>query len=709
MNDQPFGTQNNKKGAKVLSNAEWNQLNSAFQNTDISQEYLTPDIDPYTGLNVPLDSFTYPHLASVSGDYQHALIGENREEEYYPFVDYVQLTRRAYVFSFKNIGGDFDGVFTFSKFNATTVTNNVRFPTMNSVVPAKPADPNNGIIVGYKWTLEPTCVSGENDFEGDIGVASISWYARGDFDVGLSEGTAEIYSEEYDPNDIDSWSITNETGSTEYSIKTLIEEAYGNTFTIYDATLGTVNEKIIKIPVARYDWEGDQLVRCVQLYFGGAGAGVDGETIPITDFRHPFKGYVSGDISEGFKIAIAPDRTNNTYEFKDIITVQDNRDHKAISIPKTIGEYVDITEDSYVYYDIQHNGTNWVAPLSASPIWPPSDDPDHIYKVVGYANLSGTACYWGQEMFECPIEDPAELRGDFYPTYEDGNVYIGDGYVRTWEADTRYQINGTTMALVTPADAWVEIYSIDSQDALPDIRLNYDVQTGTFPGKYNESGVSATFAYQLGEVTSDGIYLPYHIGSLDIDNTMLQIEVGEQFRTDQHSMRKLLLGDAQTGINNVGWTSNDLLLSGAIIDEHIRGGSINKIVQDSELKFRGLTQDSSQETVGWTVAAGEVALSGYPVSGVFERGLAQQLTQGVPASKLRLLEGTYIELAATDANTSTINVDTSTWTTVTVVTDVQLLSGGTLQKKTRTVLTPTAGTESGWTAAGSLSTIGCAD
>jgi hypothetical protein len=83
------------------------------------------------------------------------------------------------------------------------------------------------------------------------------------------------------------------------------------------------------------------------------------------------------------------------------------------------------------------------------------------------------------------------------------------------------------------------------------------------------------------------------------------------------------------------------------------------------------------------------------------------------------LAGTGIEIEATDANTATINctvvvpsgeiVTSADFTQITVVTDVQLLSTGQLQKKTKTAYVYNPGVESAWTNAGSLVTIGCED
>jgi len=718
-------------GAKVLSNNEWQGLQSSLNNIELGWTEHGQFTDTFS---LPYDAIHTPHYGTINEkNRSKIIIGEARDEDYYPYIDTINFGINRSRFSFGNYT-NFQPTAAWS-FYRTTENFLAGFDKIIEADPREKTieagDENERVIyylvefkpkiVGYEAT--PTVSRGETIPSGRINF-DIDWLPDTDLSgnytsqIRVVDYTEDIIANQlqtYDAN----WITLGDLSKTAASVAILsgLSDPYKVGLLNSDIELPAFSG-IVEIGEVELDSNAN-IERYVQLLVGnpwvqggGAGGSKDQEEDGL---RHPFKGVVSGEVG-AWQIAIAPDRADADYEFKDIISIQDPRDHLAVSIPKTIGEYVDITEDSYVFYDIYLSGAvgneEWFADLDTSTTWPPTVEPDHIYKQVGYADYQTSAVVWGQEMFECPTEQPAEVRGDFYPTYVQDKVYIAAGSVRTWEDNTEYSVNRNVFPLDTATDIWIEITSSKTTGE-PSISVNSTIQSGSFPGKYQGSNATGVYCYQLGEITADGIYLPYHTGSLDLDNTLLHTDilsdVGDADPDGVIGSRVLYLGNTHKsgGIVNVGFTDNDLLLSGSVYNQFLRGGSFNKIDQETELKFRGLTQDSSQETVGWTVAAGEVALSGYPVSGVFERGLAQQLTQGVPASKLRLLEGTYIELAATDANTSTINVDTSTWTTVTVVTDVQLLSGGQLQKKTRTVLTPTAGVESGWTNAGSLSTIGC--
>jgi len=72
-------------------------------------------------------------------------------------------------------------------------------------------------------------------------------------------------------------------------------------------------------------------------------------------------------------------------------------------------------------------------------------------------------------------------------------------------------------------------------------------------------------------------------------------------------------------------------------------------------------------------------------------------------------ENIKIEYGAGEATISAkdTGLTSGDFTQITVVTAVQLTSGGTLQKKTRTALVYTPGVETGWVDAGALSTTTC--
>lgn len=716
MSNNIFGDQDPRTGAKIVSQTEWNELNNSIQNINLGDNNaIISEVSPQ-GIQLGYDSFFFPHVAAISGDYQTAIIGWDREEDFYPYIDYVTVNTTSYLI-------DADGFLrTIDDVDVFNTSYNVIFPTKNSAIPTKPGNPNNGIVVGYQWTLEPQAIFAPNETTLDLENLFISYKPKSNFDDEIENGSGEIYSEEYVTSGIDAWSILNGEGSTKFSISEAINngiESHPILSAQFPYSSGNdaidnnkfFNERIIKLPIARYDWNASQteLTRCVQLFFGHAVGGSAGSSPFPSDFRHPFKGYIlSGDL-----ITIGPDRPDAEYEFKDTITIIDPDTDLHTEIAYTEEERVALSGDSYVYYELYKNGSLWESEIKSTDTWPPTETfaGNYLQQIgygTGYQTSGGfVVSGWGQHMFECPTIHAADIRGEFEPWYEtSGDVTIAAGTVESF--NNTQTIPESTWPLQGSYDLFITATSSDSSDE-PSVSIASNVTSGSYPGKIVDNGDSVDFNYLIGSVAG-GVYTPAQKGRLNIDTTLLEPSIDSRFCEDDNAPRVIALSDDFH--TTVGDNTNDMLLSGQPFQLDIEGGTVKSMKENvNDMKWYGLTEDQTgiefnelDGINGANLGEGEFIVSGTQMDKKWDRGLVQthDLTIG---NTLRVKAGDNIKIQWSEP-TATINAGFDT-VSATVVTDAQLLSGGTLQIKTKTIEILNQSAESGWTNAGSLATTEC--
>lgn len=795
--------------ARVLTNDEWadlsNGLNAEFE----------PVGDPMFGvggMKVPNDSLNTPHKSDIDEPLSaDIIIGRDRNEEWYPFIDTMTYSYTRIVYIFKRQSRFKDYIyndFIIEDYDGKVIT----FPEPTSLTLTAPEDYNNGVLYGYQTVFKPIL--------SDVVYSSVGADASGyiyfainylpetqtsGFGYDTLQDTGEIvtsFQGEYLSGYLPSLPTKDSTGITLSAF--LSGEGYTDGIE-YPPSYLSYTSAYTPVGISWFDREDDYINRNVQLLIGTPNIVGSGGGSAITDpqeFRHPFKSELSGG-----GVAVGYDRESLTYEFQDSITIidPDTDDHKVIEYPTV--ETIDLSAptDYYVYYDLYKNATQWETVLKKSEVWPPVVNfQGNFSKLIGFANYDTdlSAYNWGQEIFECPTESIQSIRGEFEPWYDlSGSVSIGAGEVETFGESA--SIPESRWNLLNDTELWVQIIS-ENVDGTPLLTIGTDLTSGTFPSLYESFETSAHFNYKIGEI-SNGTYIPSHKGKLDIDNTLLMPGLSSEYTISPNSPRLMAFHDSQPA--TVGLEDNDVLLSGLFLDFQVIGGGVNKIKQDGYVSFKGKTEDETGVELlkydfsdsGTAFGSGSIVLSTQYLDKETDKGLVQ--THSIyNGAELSIVAGDNIKIS-TNGNIATItgrdqqeipsasaSIDDSiisAWTfvndevapgnnkyygtngagtkgwlsldipsgtvvakeslefdsadgklhlvndedtpgnwsfygtngsgvkgfqdysTVTVVTNVQLLSSGQLQKKTRSFYVPNLGTESAWTDCGSLSTTPC--
>lgn len=627
-----FGQTSTHKGKRLPSNQDWNDMIGAVTNVKIgTNNFAVNQVDEF-GTRISNDAFFFPHVAQIDFGNEDAIIGPQREDEEYPYIDAIAVQKvvRIDVFEFRA------GAYHYANISDTDTSSvSVLFTEPSETTPLKPADNDDYAIVGYRWDLVPFIE--EVVFEGDFMYVEIHWEPEQAFEVDTQASVYSLDSGEH-PTGWAASSEDSEDNTTTY--QELLDEYLGEgVVTLSPAANEDVADKVVQVPIGAYQWDIDQakLDRVIQLYFGGSAP--SSNTTPVSGtpyrFQHPFQAVCTQST-----VTVGHRRSDTDYQFKDYITITDPETDTLVEIEYATPETLDldpaINTDYYVYYDIYKNGSSWVSTLEKSETWPPAVSPGNIAKCIGYAGSSDGVYIWGQEMFDCPNEQPANIRGEFEPYYQfDGSVTIMGGTVETFD-ETSVSVSEDTFSLGTPQDIWVKITSTESTST-PDVEVNASLQSGTYPGLYKSvSSAEKNFNYKIGEITG-GVYVPSHKGRLHIDNTLLTPDIDSRFTSADQTPRFMAFDDAQPIL--IGDDSNDYLMKGVFLNTNVRGGGIESMEEDNEVTIYGLTKENFSQDVFDTIdtdTEDEVTFEGYRIDMETDAGVTQILDNSVEVSPVVL-------------------------------------------------------------------------
>jgi hypothetical protein len=629
-----FGASQTRKGAHIQSNQEWSEFENGVTNINVGDNNFTSGHVDNTGTYIPSDAFFFPHVGQIEVGSLTAIIGPEREEDWYPYIDAVAVPKVIQRDQFQLQGGVF---LFFGQSDRETSTTSVLFPTPKIYAPAKPTDNADAGIVGYQWTLQPTVTSVVFSAGGSVMDVTTEWVAGEDFDT---DTQASMYSVD-SGSDPSSWAPSSEDDATFETIEDLIntyltDEGEPNVI-IGDISNWEVSDKLTKIPIASYQWNVGQskIERVVQLYFGGSAPGSAGDSrnAESTLFDHPHK----GEVSDYQSIVVGRLRADASYKFKDSITITDPDSDALIAIDYPTAETIALTAstDAYVFYDLYKNGSVWDSTLSKSAVWPPAVSIGNIAKLIGYAastnNGSTDTFIWGQEMFDCPNEQPASIRGQFEPFYsDDGSVTIAAGTVATFDNDT-HVTGESTFSLAAPKSIWVRCESVETSGA-PDVTIT-GLQSGTYPGFFESvSATTKRFNYKIGEIAG-GVYIPSHKGRLHIDTTLLTPDISADYSSADQTPRLMAFHDDQ--VTSVGSTDNDLLVEAEFLDTEVRGGGIEKMTEGTAVKMYGLTDSTFSQAVFDVIntdTIDEITFQGLNIELESDHGLMQTMDNSTAIS-----------------------------------------------------------------------------
>jgi len=715
MSRDIFGQQDARRGGKVPTQREWNGMNQALTNVEYGDNGFEFSDVTEEGTIIPSDSFFFQHVAFVSYNYTDAIIGPDREEDYYPYIDSMSVERRyeEWIFTLEN--GQYK---KYDGLDSSTSMRSVLFKLPNTIEPTKPADNMDGAIVGYSWELTPVVTDVSFLADGAKMIVDIEWIPGAVFeddpqasmytiDSGVSESSwapasgfvnAGTYVGETLIND---WLSSNDPANYPIDIGDLSEA-------ILDESLADIS---ITVPVARFDWDNSQLKleRRTQLLFGsnapGAGGG-GGGGVQQAGINHPFKAMVKPDYPDTIEVGyLRPD-------FKDSINIEDPETDLTYAIEFAAAEDILLdTVDYYIYYDIYKNGTVWEATLEKSATWPPTVETGNVIIQVGFAEYdSGNSTYiWYQHLYECPRETIQAIRGEFEPWYQlDGSVTIASGTVSTFNNNTA-TIPEEDFDLAVDTEMWVTATSTRSAGA-PSVVIG-GLNSGTYPGMFVSLSDSVkTFNYKIGEIVNKK-YIPAHKGKLHIDNTLLQPLITDDYTAATDHPRMLLIHDDQE--TEIGDVTNDLLIDAKLADVTIIGGGVEAIVESTEVKIYGLTQDetglemmATSGVNGTGYGTGSISLTPQDLDYDVERGLAQAI-DFADGTVAKIEAGDNVQIDYADGVATIKARPESTHVEITVITDAQLDSNNDLQIKTRTIEVVNPSVESAWTTVTGWTTDEC--
>jgi len=327
--------------------------------------------------------------------------------------------------------------------------------------------------------------------------------------------------------------------------------------------------------------------------------------VPIsnpTTADHPFKSRMKADgttVEVGY---LRPD-------WKDSISIEDPDTDGIVALQFPLVEEITLdTTDYYIYYDASKGSGGWTVSLKKSATWPPVHSVGNVLIQVGFAEFDAPSgsYVWRQHQHDCPREPVQSIRGEFEPWYsEDGSVTIASGSVETFNNNSAV-IAGGTYPLAVDTEIWVTLVSTRSAGT-PSVTIN-GLNSGVFPGMFViVPPTEENYNFKIGEIAS-GIYIPSHKGKLEIDNTLLQPLISDDYSAATDQVRMMAFhGDQET---DVGDTSNDLLIEAEFLEVHVRGGGVEQLIESTEVKFYGLT-DNSIDVEMMAVSGEDGSVSGY--------------------------------------------------------------------------------------------------
>ena len=596
-----FGDKEARTGAKVITQQEWNDMTTAVTDVDTSggRRFDYAEVTS-GGSEIRPDSFFFPHVAFIDENYTDGLIGWQREEEWYPYIDCLGVERRLETWIFTLDNGEYK---KFEGIDTQSTKTGVLFKTALTQAPVKPADVDDQAIVGYQWELEPTVSNVSFNADKSKMTVSFLWEANQDFDAdtqaslytadaGITESEWSTFVKTQGQGTYDGEGLINAwllaEGSVDYPI-----DISDSSETILDDWLFDL---IIKVPVASYRWNYDQteLERVTQLLIGQNAPSFSASQSASESedtLLHPFKSRMSTTATDTVEVGyLRP-------TIKDSINIEDPDTDDIVAVEFALQDDLDLTAqagypvDYYVYYDLYKNGSAWEETLKASATWPPTVSVGNVVVQIGFADYdSGSTSYtWYQHQYECPREPIQAIRGEFEPWYsDDGSVTIGAGTVETFNGDSA-TIAESTHVLSSAKELWVECVSTASAGE-PSVVITSSLQTGTYPGMYTSTSDSVKeFNFKIGEIAG-GKYIPSHKGRLEIDNTLLQPLIDNDYERLVNAPRMMAFHTNQP--TTVGLTANADLIHAEYLDVQVRGGGIQQMVESTKVRIYGKDKDS---------------------------------------------------------------------------------------------------------------------
>lgn len=537
-----FGANDNRPGMKPVTNVEWNELNDSLRNMDVSNVYDQTNFDS-NGIGLSGQAFFFPHVAGIDNNYTDAIIGPDREEDFYPYEDALSIPTYSEVWTLIR-PGIWGGPFAyFGERDSQTRQVSVRFPTASVIGVEKPADNDDGEIVGYRWELVPKVTNITGLVKNARLSVTIEWVPEAVFDP-VGDSQASLFNA--DPGeDPDQWAPTygdNEENTTKLKVLIdqwlLVNEPSYYPFSIIDESNLDIPTKLISVPVARYDWNPEQtrLDRCVQLLFGsfigGGGGNTTGSDLTL-GIKHPFKAQIYEENSDLVEVGfLRPD-------WKDFMTIYDARaggNAGAESIDFAAPETIQITEDSYVYYRVQDRNGTWTATLETHANYIPPDEtnPDRWF-LIGYATwaaaegeLPDRIAEWRQHAFECPefhMYKPQNHAFEGFPVkdaagaiaqrlFSSGRFLYGNQVVETTD--------GQILAETASNDVWFVVKVDFSADAFP-LFTQPTISLIDEAGLASTNLIKGTMSAEIEWKSTEVMWMRVKVGSWDADLNWKQL------------------------------------------------------------------------------------------------------------------------------------------------------------------------------------------
>ena len=140
--------------AKILTSDDWNDLNNNLIEQSIGGVEATYD---ESGSHIPTDAVHTPFYGQIDNNFTDVVIGLDREEDYYPFIDSLSINVNKVSYTTTEAA---DGTKWLGNLDLSDTQNIFPFLTKDVVedVPAA-TDIYAGMVVGYKFINTPTVTS----------------------------------------------------------------------------------------------------------------------------------------------------------------------------------------------------------------------------------------------------------------------------------------------------------------------------------------------------------------------------------------------------------------------------------------------------------------------------------------------------------------------------------------------------------------------
>lgn len=276
-----IGNNQQGPGSKVPTKQEWNSINSALSNIRVgNNEFNRTDAEDGE-IVIPQDSFFFQHIAGIDFNQTDAIIGPERSEDWYPYIDSLPLPIYQKTLSYTSYSGKTGPYFYNGNEHSRMESTTVFFKTPKTIEPDKPVFVDR-VVVGYQWTIEMSVADVAFTQDSQLNwvmTVKYLWEPNIDFDADF-QGRVNSYELVVDSpqwNNYTQWSPG--VNSNEATINEWLDR-----FLIPHITIVTADDDSLDldvwVPVAMYNWNGDQtkLDRVIQLLFGSwliAGPGED--------------------------------------------------------------------------------------------------------------------------------------------------------------------------------------------------------------------------------------------------------------------------------------------------------------------------------------------------------------------------------------------------------------------------------------------------